>query len=93
VGVVGFLVTQCKPAQREKPFCRVKYCWDGATVGLVRLQGHSFATVCTIRVLECALDLLRSKEAGDLKDQNTVFATGKSILNRSAKTNIGALMF
>jgi nanoRNase/pAp phosphatase (c-di-AMP/oligoRNAs hydrolase) len=27
-----------------------------------------------------------------LKNQNTVFATGKSILNRSAKTNIGALM-
>lgn len=27
-----------------------------------------------------------------LKQQNTVFATGKSILNRSAKTNIGALM-
>jgi nanoRNase/pAp phosphatase (c-di-AMP/oligoRNAs hydrolase) len=27
-----------------------------------------------------------------LKNQNTVFATGKSILNRSAKTNIGELM-
>jgi nanoRNase/pAp phosphatase (c-di-AMP/oligoRNAs hydrolase) len=27
-----------------------------------------------------------------LKNQNTVFATGKSILNRSSKTNIGALM-
>jgi nanoRNase/pAp phosphatase (c-di-AMP/oligoRNAs hydrolase) len=27
-----------------------------------------------------------------LKKQNTVFATGKSILNRSAKTNIGMLM-
>jgi nanoRNase/pAp phosphatase (c-di-AMP/oligoRNAs hydrolase) len=27
-----------------------------------------------------------------LKRQNTVFATGKSIINRSAKTNIGALM-
>src|SRR5450830_1825132 len=27
-----------------------------------------------------------------LKNQNTVFATGKSILNRSAKTNIGMLM-
>lgn len=27
-----------------------------------------------------------------LKQQNTVFATGKSILNRSSKTNIGALM-
>ncbi|MFC5550600.1 exopolyphosphatase [Massilia aerilata] len=27
-----------------------------------------------------------------LKNQNTVFATGKSILNRSANTNIGALM-
>lgn len=27
-----------------------------------------------------------------LKNQNTVFATGKSILNRSARTNIGALM-
>ncbi|MFL6672421.1 MAG: exopolyphosphatase [Massilia sp.] len=27
-----------------------------------------------------------------LKNQNTVFATGKSILNRTAKTNIGALM-
>ena len=27
-----------------------------------------------------------------VKQQNTVFATGKSILNRSAKTNIGALM-
>jgi nanoRNase/pAp phosphatase (c-di-AMP/oligoRNAs hydrolase) len=27
-----------------------------------------------------------------LKKQNTVFATGKSILNRSARTNIGALM-
>jgi nanoRNase/pAp phosphatase (c-di-AMP/oligoRNAs hydrolase) len=27
-----------------------------------------------------------------LKNQNTVFATGKSILNRTSKTNIGALM-
>nr|WP_314861050.1 exopolyphosphatase [uncultured Undibacterium sp.] len=27
-----------------------------------------------------------------LKQQNTVFATGKSILNRSSKTNIGSLM-
>ena len=27
-----------------------------------------------------------------LKQQNTVFATGKSILNRTSKTNIGALM-
>ncbi|MDC8760926.1 exopolyphosphatase [Janthinobacterium fluminis] len=27
-----------------------------------------------------------------LKNQNTVFATGKSILNRSSRTNIGALM-
>jgi len=27
-----------------------------------------------------------------LKNQNTVFATGKSIVNRSSKTNIGALM-
>ncbi len=27
-----------------------------------------------------------------LKNQNTVFATGKSILNRSSKTNVGALM-
>ena len=27
-----------------------------------------------------------------LKNQNTVFATGKSILNRTARTNIGALM-
>ena len=27
-----------------------------------------------------------------LKNQNTVFATGKSILNRSSKTNIGELM-
>jgi len=27
-----------------------------------------------------------------VKQQNTVFATGKSILNRSSKTNIGALM-
>jgi nanoRNase/pAp phosphatase (c-di-AMP/oligoRNAs hydrolase) len=27
-----------------------------------------------------------------LKNQNTVFATGKSILNRSAKTNVGELM-
>lgn len=27
-----------------------------------------------------------------LKNQNTVFATGKSILNRSSKTNIGTLM-
>ena len=27
-----------------------------------------------------------------LKNQNTVFATGKSILNRSSNTNIGALM-
>jgi nanoRNase/pAp phosphatase (c-di-AMP/oligoRNAs hydrolase) len=27
-----------------------------------------------------------------LKNQNTVFATGKSILNRRSKTNIGALM-
>jgi len=27
-----------------------------------------------------------------LKNQNTVFATGKSILNRSSKTNIGPLM-
>lgn len=27
-----------------------------------------------------------------LKQQNTVFATGKSILNRSSKTNIGELM-
>jgi nanoRNase/pAp phosphatase (c-di-AMP/oligoRNAs hydrolase) len=27
-----------------------------------------------------------------LRNQNTVFATGKSILNRSSKTNIGALM-
>jgi nanoRNase/pAp phosphatase (c-di-AMP/oligoRNAs hydrolase) len=27
-----------------------------------------------------------------LKNRNTVFATGKSILNRSARTNIGALM-
>jgi nanoRNase/pAp phosphatase (c-di-AMP/oligoRNAs hydrolase) len=27
-----------------------------------------------------------------LKQQNTVFATGKSIINRSSKTNIGALM-
>ena len=27
-----------------------------------------------------------------LKSQNTVFATGKSILNRTSKTNIGALM-
>jgi nanoRNase/pAp phosphatase (c-di-AMP/oligoRNAs hydrolase) len=27
-----------------------------------------------------------------LKQQNTVFATGKSILNRSARTNVGALM-
>jgi nanoRNase/pAp phosphatase (c-di-AMP/oligoRNAs hydrolase) len=27
-----------------------------------------------------------------LKNQNTVFATGKSILNRSSKTNIGSLM-
>ncbi len=27
-----------------------------------------------------------------LKKQNTVFATGKSILDRSSKTNVGALM-
>jgi len=27
-----------------------------------------------------------------VKQQNTVFATGKSILNRSSKTNIGELM-
>ena len=27
-----------------------------------------------------------------LKNQNTVFATGKSILNRTSRTNIGALM-
>jgi nanoRNase/pAp phosphatase (c-di-AMP/oligoRNAs hydrolase) len=27
-----------------------------------------------------------------LKNQNTVFATGKSILNRTSKTNVGALM-
>jgi nanoRNase/pAp phosphatase (c-di-AMP/oligoRNAs hydrolase) len=27
-----------------------------------------------------------------LKQQNTVFATGKSILNRTSKTNVGALM-
>jgi nanoRNase/pAp phosphatase (c-di-AMP/oligoRNAs hydrolase) len=27
-----------------------------------------------------------------LKQQNTVFATGKSIINRSSKTNVGALM-
>ena len=27
-----------------------------------------------------------------LKNQNTVFATGKSILNRTSKTNIGELM-
>jgi len=27
-----------------------------------------------------------------LKQQNTVFATGKSILNRTSRTNIGALM-
>ena len=27
------------------------------------------------------------------KKQNTVFATGKSIVNRSSKTDIGALMF
>ena len=27
-----------------------------------------------------------------LKQQNTVFATGKSILDRGSKTNIGALM-
>ena len=27
-----------------------------------------------------------------LKNQNTVFATGKSILNRTSNTNIGALM-
>jgi nanoRNase/pAp phosphatase (c-di-AMP/oligoRNAs hydrolase) len=27
-----------------------------------------------------------------LKNQNTVFATGKSILNRTSKTNIGDLM-
>jgi nanoRNase/pAp phosphatase (c-di-AMP/oligoRNAs hydrolase) len=27
-----------------------------------------------------------------LKNQNTVFATGKSILNRTANTNVGALM-
>jgi nanoRNase/pAp phosphatase (c-di-AMP/oligoRNAs hydrolase) len=27
-----------------------------------------------------------------LKNQNTVFATGKSILNRTSKTNIGMLM-
>ncbi len=27
-----------------------------------------------------------------LKNQNTVFATGKSILNRSSKTNVGELM-
>jgi len=27
-----------------------------------------------------------------LKKQNTVFATGKSIFNRSSKTNIGELM-
>ena len=27
-----------------------------------------------------------------VKKQNTVFATGKSIFNRSSKTNIGALM-
>ena len=29
---------------------------------------------------------------GDLKKQNTVFATGKSILDRSCKTNVGELM-
>jgi nanoRNase/pAp phosphatase (c-di-AMP/oligoRNAs hydrolase) len=28
----------------------------------------------------------------DANKQNTVFATGKSILNRTSKTNIGALM-
>ena len=27
-----------------------------------------------------------------LKNQNTVFATGKSIINRSSKTNVGELM-
>lgn len=27
-----------------------------------------------------------------VKQQNTVFATGKSILNRTSNTNIGALM-
>ena len=27
-----------------------------------------------------------------LKQQNTVFATGKSILNRSSQTNVGELM-
>jgi nanoRNase/pAp phosphatase (c-di-AMP/oligoRNAs hydrolase) len=27
-----------------------------------------------------------------VKQQNTVFATGKSILNRTSKTNIGELM-
>ncbi len=27
-----------------------------------------------------------------VKQQNTVFATGKSIINRSSKTNIGELM-
>ena len=28
-----------------------------------------------------------------LNQENTVFATGKSIINRSSKTNIGELMF
>ena len=27
-----------------------------------------------------------------LKQQNTVFATGKSIINRTSKTNVGSLM-
>ena len=27
-----------------------------------------------------------------LKQQNTVFATGKSIVNRSSRTNVGSLM-
>jgi nanoRNase/pAp phosphatase (c-di-AMP/oligoRNAs hydrolase) len=31
-------------------------------------------------------------EMWGLKKQNTVFATGKSILDRSSKTNVGALM-
>ncbi|MDB5748594.1 MAG: exopolyphosphatase [Massilia sp.] len=42
----------------------------------------------------CA-DVLRSESIHvlwGLKNQNTVFATGKSILNRRSNTNIGALM-
>lgn len=43
--------------------------------------------------MECLPDLLCCKEAGDcLKNQNIVFATGKSILKCSSTSNIGALV-